>query len=145
MTPLDTLIAAVHLRDRSTRPRYKATAADAVLRATFEQVLAKVRQESGDWERLARQSGEKHVSVSEKLTLALDRVGILEEDLREAQAVARLPLDPERTKKVARSFAQEWLRPNDPDHATPVLVDTLSTVMLAFVAVVVRAPHGEQP
>lgn len=34
--------------------------------------------------------------------------------------------------RLARSFAAEWLRPSDPDSATSALVDTLSTVMLAF-------------
>ena len=43
---------------------------------------------------------------------------------------------PTREQKLARSFAQEWLRPNDPDAATPALVDTLSTAMLAFLACV---------
>lgn len=41
---------------------------------------------------------------------------------------------PERVKKLARGFAAEWLRPNDPDSATPVLLDTLETAMLAFFA-----------
>ena len=40
----------------------------------------------------------------------------------------------ELVQKMARSFASEWLRPNDPDAATPTLVDTLSTTMMAFYA-----------
>ena len=41
---------------------------------------------------------------------------------------------PERVKKLARGFASEWLRPNDPDSATPAMVDTLQTAMMAFFA-----------
>ncbi len=52
----------------------------------------------------------------------------LQPDLREG-----LPR-PERVKRLARSFAQEWLRPNDPEHATAAMVDTLQTAMLAFYA-----------
>lgn len=37
--------------------------------------------------------------------------------------------------RLARSFAAEWCRPDAPEHATPSLVDTLSTSMLAFHAV----------
>lgn len=42
--------------------------------------------------------------------------------------------DPQRVKKLARNFAAEWVRPSDPDHASPVLLDTLETMMLAFFA-----------
>jgi hypothetical protein len=44
---------------------------------------------------------------------------------------------------LARSFAAEWLRPSDPDHATLARVDTLSTAMLAFHAVVRRVETRE--
>lgn len=41
---------------------------------------------------------------------------------------------PERVKRLARGFAAEWLRPDDPDSATSALLDTLQTAMLAFFA-----------
>lgn len=40
----------------------------------------------------------------------------------------------ETRKRMARSFAAEWLRPDAPDQATTALVDTLSTAMLSFYA-----------
>ncbi len=40
----------------------------------------------------------------------------------------------ERRKRLARNFAAEWLRPSDPDHADPALLDTLQTTMVAFYA-----------
>jgi hypothetical protein len=53
--------------------------------------------------------------------------------------LASLPVEAEpraheRVKKLARNFAQDWLRPSDPDHAEPVLVDTLANTMQAFYA-----------
>lgn len=60
-------------------------------------------------------------------------------ELEDAAAAAG-PVDasPERVKALARSFAAEWLRPSDPEHATPAVVDTLQTAMLAFFAVARR-------
>ncbi len=40
----------------------------------------------------------------------------------------------ERRKRLARNFAAEWLRPSDPDHADPALLDTLQITMVAFFA-----------
>ncbi len=51
-----------------------------------------------------------------------------------SRASAPTEEQPDRVKRLARSFAQEWLRPNDPEHATPTMVDTLQVAMLAFFA-----------
>ena len=52
---------------------------------------------------------------------------------------------PARVKRLARGFAQEWLRPSDPDGATPALVDTLQTAMLAFFACASRFKMASSP
>jgi hypothetical protein len=66
--------------------------------------------------------------------------------------VAQAPKEdwrPERVKILARGFAAEWLRPDDPDAATPALLDTLQTAMLAFFACASRfkldAPPAASP
>lgn len=64
----------------------------------------------------------------------------VDEDLRvhpsrgEAMSLSSPTANPERVRALARNFAADWLRPLDPDHATPVLVDTLMTTLLAFFA-----------
>lgn len=44
------------------------------------------------------------------------------------------PRNPERVRRLARSFAQEWQRPDNPEAATEILTVTLTTAMTAFYA-----------
>lgn len=50
-----------------------------------------------------------------------------------------------KAQRLARSFASEWLRPDAPEQATPALVDTLSTVLLAYGACARQGEEHKRP
>jgi hypothetical protein len=74
-----------------------------------------------------------------------------------ADRAALIAQTADRVKRLARSFAAEWCRPDDPEQATEALVRTLQTAMLAFhaaargveerqiVAALGAAPQGSWP
>lgn len=113
------------------------------LRSRIEKILAGI-----DWE------GRQDVATIAEAGTELDRqirVMLDEVDARDSaaylstrtdgeaptelgQAAVQAPRNPERVRRLARGFAAEWLRPDNPDHATDALVTTLTTAMMAFYA-----------
>lgn len=60
-------------------------------------------------------------------------LGGVKELIQRAALVAQ-PRNPERVRRLAEGFAQNWLLPNDPDAADAGMVRTLATTMTAFYA-----------